>query len=279
MMTVYYTDRHFITIDGGDGQFDFLEMHQNKIEKGMTVIVKGEPSGDKARRQAIAQNGAELGIISPLDWYKMMELDDPQKLYDNFVKFKANPMQLAMDLGSQEQDRDAIMDFTELMAGRTVKQRDDITPQYLDSLRKQMISDAFLDPKLPNKTKIAVIEFAREAMMRLALRTELDEASDAPLDPEPLPAPVQATLPMQQPQPMMGQPQMGLPPQMQSAPAAPQSPSPIGTPLPQVGMPPGMGAGGIQGVMQAANAPQPGINLSPGVQPTTGVNIGMLTPR
>jgi hypothetical protein len=276
MMTVWYTEKHYMTIDGGDGQFDFIEMHQNKIEQGMTVLVKGQSSGDKARLQAIAQNGAELKFLSPLDWYKYMDLDDPQRLYDNLVKWTTNAAQLAMDLGSQEQDRDAVMDFSELMAGRKVKQRDDITPQYLDSFRKQMISDDFLSPKLSNKIKMAVITFAQEAMVRLALRTELDEASDAPLMPEPLPPTVQATLPQQPMQPM-GQPQAGLPPQMQpQAPAAPGA-SPIGTPLPQVGAPMQPGAG-IQGVMQTANAGQ-GINLSPQVQPQAGVDISALTPR
>lgn len=279
MMTVWYTDKHFVTIDGGDGQFDFIEMHQDKIEKGMTVLVKGEPSGDKARREAKAQNAAELGILAPIDYYKLMEFDDPQKLYDNFMKFKTSPQSIAMDLSNSEQDREAIMDFTELMDGKPVKQRDDITPEYLDSFRKQMISDAFLDPKLPKKVRLAVIEFAQEAMTRLALRTELDEASDAPLTPEPLPPAIQATLPPPAPQPMgqpMGQPQMGMPPAM---PPQPPGASPIGTPLPQVGVPAQPGAG-IQGVMQMAAQPsQPGINLSPTVQPQSSVNIASLTPR
>lgn len=274
-MTVYYTDKHFITIDGGDGQFDFLEMHQNKIEKGMAVCVYSEPSGDKARREAKAQNAAELGILAPIDYYKMMDFDDPQKLYDNYLKFKANPQQMIMDLSNDQQDRDAIMDFAELMAGRKVEQRDDITPQYLDQFRKKMISDEFLDPKLSKKVKMTIIQFAQEAMTRLALRTELDEASDAPLNPEPLPPAVQATMPQALP---MGQPQTGLPPGMQPPAPAPPGASPIGTPLPQVGIPQQPGAG-IQGVMQMAGSPQPGPNLSPTVQPQASIDIGALTPR
>lgn len=289
MITVWYTEKHTITADGGDGQFDFLEMHQDKIEQGMTVKVYAEPSGDKARTESIAQNGAEIEFLSPLDWYKMMHLDDPQKLYDNLVKWKSNPQSLAMDLSNDEQNQDAIMDFTALMKGEKVEQRDDITPAYLDQFRKQMISDEFLDPKskITNKIKKAIIAFANTAMLRLALRTELDEASDAPLPPEPLPPEIQATLPPPPPpqpaMPMTGmpmQPQPGMPPQQPMAPpmqgAMPPglAPNPMGgTPLPAVG---------IQGVMQQANQPpvQPSApNLSPTVQPQASMDIGSLTPR
>lgn len=296
MFVVWYTKKHYMTIDGGDGQFDYLEMHQDQIEKGMTVRVFDQSTGDKARDEAKAQNAADLGILAPIDYYKMMHWDDPQKLYDNFLKYKSNPQQLSMDLANQEQDEDAIKDFDELMKGNKVEQRDDITPQYLDQFRKKMISDDYLDPKKTSKKiKKAIIAFANSAMLRLALRTEIDEGSDAPLNPEPLPPDVQATMPQQQPQQMMlpqmpmGQPmqpgmpmQQGapqqMPPQGQPMPMAQQppmaAPNPAqvaGTALPQVGLP----APGIQGVMQQSH----GINLSPDVQPHPGIDIGSLTPR
>lgn len=286
MITVYYTEKHTITADGGDGQFDFLEMHQDKIKKGMTIKVYSEPSGDKARTEAVAQNAAELGVLAPIDYYKMMHMDDPQKLYDNYTKYKTNPQALAMDLSSDEQDRDAIMDFTALMQGEKVEQRDDITPAYLDQFRKQMISDQFLNEKVSNKIKKGIIDFATVAMTRLAIRSELDEASDAPLPPPPLPPEIQATMPPPAPimpgmagipgspaQPMpMGQ-QSPMQPQVPMQPMAPPMGSnPLGGALPQVGVPP---LGGIQGVMQQAGAP----NLSPDVQPQASIDIGSLTPR
>lgn len=284
MITVWYSEKHMITADGGDGQFDFLEMHQDKIEQGMTIKVYAEPSGDKARTESIAQNGAEIEFLSPLDWYKMMHLDDPQKLFDNLIKWKTNPQGLTMDLSSDEQNRDAIMDFKSLMRGEEVKQRDDINPAYLDQFRKDMISDEFLDPKskITNKIKKTIIEFANTAMLRLAIRTELDEASNAPLPPEPLPPEIQATLPpppapMMPPAMPMGQQPMqpGMPPvqpmqpPMQGVPPG-MAPNPMGgTPLPAVG---------IQGVMQQAAQPT-APNLSPTVQPQASVDIGSLTPR
>lgn len=282
MITVWYTDNHYVTIDGGDGQFDYIEMHQDKVEKGMTIRVGSQSSGDKARKEAITQNAAELGIIAPIDYYKGMSMDDPQKLYDNFLKYKSNPQQLGMDLSKDDQDQDAIMDFKRLLAGDKVDQRDDITPQYLEQFRKLMITDEFLNPKkTKRKVKLAVIQFANDAMIRLALRTELDEATNAPLPPEPLPPEVQATLPpAQPPQPMQPPVVPGQPPISQPGQPAMPTPSPqaaSGTPLPQLGMGASVGTG-IQGVMQQASQPQ-SINLNPSVQPQASVDINALTPR
>ena len=292
MVCVWYTENHTITADGGDGAFDFLEMHQDKIKKGMTVRVYAEPSGDKARSEAIAQNAAELKIISPLDYYKMMHMDDPQKLFDNFVKFTSNPQSMAMDVLSDEQDRDALDDFSALMTNEKVDQRDDITPAYLDQFRKEMISDEFLVGKMvngklvktPKSVKKNIIEFVNDAMIRLALRTELDEATNAPLPPEPLPPEVQATMPPQPPAPQPGMPPQGQPamitPMPQGQPGQPPMQQPGMPQQPMAGAPPSvnpMPPVGIQGVMQQANAGGP--NLNPNAQPSPQMDISQLTPR
>lgn len=284
MICVWYTDSHTLTAESGDGAFDYLEMHQDKIENGMTVRVYAEPSADRARLEAIAQNAFNAEAIAPIDYYKMLRLKSPQKLYDNLVAWKTNPQKLAMDLDDESMDADAIMDFSDLIKGNKVEQREDITPQYLDTFRKQMINDTFLSKKTKKSIKTKVIEFANQAMINLAVRTELDEASDAPLPPEPLPPDVQATLPPPPaPAPMM--PGMGMPP-MPGQPMAPppmpgaMPPAPQGMPMqpPQIGAagplpPPPMG---IQGALQTANSAP---NLNPNVQPQPVMDISQMTPR
>ena len=285
MIAVYYTDEHTLTAEGGDGNFDFITMHQDKIKKGMTIRVYSKPSGDKAREEAIAQNSADLGFSSPLDYYKDMHLDNAQTRYDNLVKWKTQPQELTMDMNNDEMDEDAVVDFTSLLAGDKVEQRDDITPQYLDSFRKQMISDDFLNAKKSIQNNI--ISFIRVATIKLGIRNELDEASNEPLPPLPLPPQVQATLPAPAPSaplmpgmppsqaPMMPAPQPGMPPP-QAAPPGGLG----GSPLPPVGVPPL----GIQGALQTAQqapAPQPGgsVNLNPTAQPMPAMDISQLTPR
>lgn len=238
MMTVWYTDKHYATINSGDGDFDFIEMHKNKIEKGMSVKVQAGTTlpFDKARQEAVAQNAAELGFLSPYDYYDLMHIDDKQKRYDNLMKWKTNPQGLAMDLAADQADRQAIVDFTELMAGDKVKDREDPTPEYIEQMRKLMISDEFLKAKTAIRN--AVVKFVEKAAMSLQLRTQLDQMSAPP--PPPAPA--------------MPPPGIGQPPAPGGAPMPPQAP-PAGSP--------------IQGIMQSPTAP----NLNPSVpQPPTGLS-------
>jgi hypothetical protein len=270
MMLVYYSESHYRTVNGGDGNFDHIEMHRNKIESGMTVTVQAGTTlaFDKARQEAVAQNAAELGLLAPYDYYRLMHMEQPQKLYDNLMKWKTNPQQLAVDLGNEEEDHDAIIDFTELINGRAAEQREDITPAYIEQFRKKMITDQFLSANKKNQQK--VINFVLKAAEALALRTAIDQASSQPEPPEPLPSQVDKTM---LPMPAVNQPGGAMPPVMPGAPMMPQA-------APPAGLLPAAAAPGIQGVMQMAQqpAPQPAApNLNPS-QPMPPQTVASLPP-
>ncbi len=241
MITVWYSSKHYATVNGGDGNFDFIEMHKNKIESGMTVKVESGTTlpFDKARQESVAMNLVNAGLLSPYDVYKLLHMDNPQKLYDNFVKWKTSPQELAMDVDNDDTDRMAIVDFTELMAGKKVEQRDDVSQEYIEQMRKLMISDKFL-LETKTSTQKAIIKFVQEAVNKLSIRTELDELSSTePPTPEPLPAPVAATFPPAPPMPagMPGQiAPAGLPPAPGALPPSPGMPPGIAPPM--GGMPP-----------------------------------------
>lgn len=262
MILVWYTEKHKLTADGGDGNFDFLEMHRDNIEPGMTIRVYAKPSSDKAREEAVTQNAADVGFLAPIDYYKGMHMDDPQKLYDNLVKWKTSPQQLAMDVKNDEEDKDALQDFAMLMGGQKPAQRDDITPEYLEQFRKKMISDDFLKAKQTIKQK--VITFVQQSAQSLAMRDELNEASNEPLPPPPLPPEVQQTLPPPPP-PALSMPMTG---------GVPMPPAQPMVDVPQMTPPPL----GIQSVMQNAQQLSPP-NLNPNAQPQGAVDITQLTPR
>lgn len=269
MILVYYTEPHFRTINGGDGTFDHIEMHRNKIDAGMTVTVQAGTTlaFDKARQEAVAQNAAELGFLAPYDYYRLMHMDQPQKLYDNLMKWKTNPQQLAVDIGNDDQDLDALMDFTELMHNRTPDQREDITPEYLEQFRKKMITDEYLNAK--KKTQQKVIDFVLKAAESLAMRSAIDQLSSEPEQPESLPKQVEATV-MPPAMPMSGVggeglPQMPVPGAMQ--PASPAPAMPMGAPAP-----------GIQGALQMAQQPTSvAPNLNPS-RPAPPASVSSLPP-
>jgi len=281
MMAVWYDEKHYATVNGGDGNFDYIEMHKDKIDKGMTVNVMAGTTlpFDKSRQEAVAQNAAQLGLISPYDYFKLMHMENPQKLYDNLIKFKSDPQTLAVDLADDTASREAIVDFTELMAGKKPDFRENPTAQYIEQMRKLMISDEFFNAK--EKIQQAVIDFVKKERDSLAIRTALEQvSSDEEKQTQPVPQSVQAT--MLQPNPAIMQPGA---PQM----TPPQMGAPTGMPpqmtqgMPPQGMPPAMPGGmpemppmppqGIQGVMQQA-AP----SLQPAGPPQPQPNIGNLPP-
>lgn len=241
MITVWYDEKHYATVNGGDGNFDFIEMHKSKVESGMTVRVQSGTTlpFDKQRQESVAMNLVKEGLLSPYDVYKLLHMDNPQKLYDNFVKWKTQPEQLAMDIASNESDRMAIVDYTELMAGKKPKQREDSTPEYIEQFRKLMITDEFLNAT--KKQQNDVIEFLKKAIDSLALRTTLEEMSVTP----------EQQQAQQPPMPQAPPPPQGLPPQPpQGLPPQPIQPPPSGSP--------------IQSILQTQPQPQPRVdNLPP----------------
>jgi hypothetical protein len=260
MMTVWYTEPHYATVNGGDGKLDFIEMHKNKIEKGMLVKVQSGTTlpFDKARQESVAVNLLKMGVISPYDGYKLLHMDDPQQLYDNFMKWKSDPSQLAMDIATNDADADAVVDWTELMSGRVPEDRDDPTKEYIEEMRKLLITDEFMDSK--KKIQNNVIKFINKAVDKFELQSELHELSGAPEEPQPLPPQVLATgvpqiqLPMPQ---MPGIPPQGMP---QAMPPQPMGQPPV-PPSPMQAIMQQPAPGGVPPVPPSGAPAQPSVNL------------------
>jgi len=261
MITVWYTEKHYVTVNGGDGRFDFIEMHRDKIEKGMMVKVQSGTTlpFDKSRQESVAVNLLKIGVISPYDGYKLLHMDDPQQLYDNFMKWKSDPTQLAMDIATNDANSDAVVDWTQLMNGQTPEDREDPTHEYIEQMRKLLISDEFMKAK--PKIQGITIKFINKAIDKFQLQQELHQMSQAPEQERPLPPQVLATG-VQQVQPMQ-------PPMPMGAPAG----QPMPPQAPQMGMPPSQSP--MQAIMQqptaAPGVPPVSANGAP-VQPN--VNLG-----
>lgn len=271
MMAVWYDEKHFFVYNGGDGEFDYVTISRDLIDKGIAVTVKSGTTlpFDKGRQEAVALQMAKMGLLSPLDVYKMLHMPNPQQLYDNYAKFKTQPQDLARDAMEESDSNDAYVAFVDIMAGKPAPSPDDCTKEFVLSLRKLMLRDEFL--KADRKKQKAFLDFVEKAISSLELRTSLDQMSQggiAELKPE---VPIQPPQPEQpQMQPMMpgaapGQ-MPGLPPQPGMMPpgAAPgMMPPPQGLPqgLPPMGMPPQMPP-------QLGAIPQPQV---PPVQPPSAI--------
>lgn len=177
MMVVWYDSEHYFVYNGGDGEFDYVTMKRDLIEDGIAVSVKSGTSlpFDKSRQEAVALQLAKMGMISPLDLYRDLHMDNVQKRYDNWYKWKTDPATLARDANDAMDDSEAYVDFVELMNGRPCKPRDDAKAEHILTHRKQMLTDGFLKSK-PEYQK-AFITHVQKELESLELRTTLDQMS------------------------------------------------------------------------------------------------------
>ncbi len=191
MMKVHYTEKHYFTYNGGAGEFDHVVMSRNLMDEDIAVSVK---SGsmlpfDKQRAQAIALQLAQIGVIDPYNLFKDLGMNNPQKRYDAFVKWKTSPQELSRDNDNDTQDMEAYVDFVEILAGQKVEPREDITTEHLLTHRKQMISDKFFKAK--PKVQLAMIAHVQGEVDSLARRTGLESLAQmgaealSPMNPEP----------------------------------------------------------------------------------------------
>ena len=198
--------------------------------------------------------------ISLLDAYKQLQLDNPQQLYDNWAKQKADPMSLARDALDIVDESEAYVIYHDIMAGQKVEKKENPNKEYVLALRKLMLNDDFIHAKKDKQKKF--LDYVNECLDSLEVRTELDMATDtepaaqalrpsAPL--QPLQPPMQPGMPMggqgmPMPPPGMGQPGMMAPPQgmpMQPPPMMPPQGPPMGVPPAPPMTPQSVFAGGL----------------------------------
>lgn len=242
MMVVWYDEKHFFTYNGGDGEFDYIVLNRELFEDGIAVSVKSGTTlpFDKSRQEAVALQLAKMGMISPLDLYRDLHMDKTQQRYDNWFKWKTDPMSLARDADEEIADDKAYIDFVELMNGKPAKPRDDASKEHILTHRKQMLTDVFL--KAPRAKQMKMLEHVEKELTSLEMRSVLDQMSSVGpelLDPsvplqnvQPPGQPMQPGQPPQQP-PMPGQ-MPGMPPAMPPPPMGAPQPGPVtaGTGLP-----------------------------------------------
>lgn len=236
MMRVHYTKKHWFVYNGGDGDFDHIVLTRHMIDKGMQINVRSGTTlpFDKARQESIAMNLAKMGLISPIDLYKDLHMDNPQQRYDNWYKFKSDPQGLARDLDNKQQDGQAYIEFVEIMNNaKDVKPFDEATQEHILTHRKQMITDEFLNA--PRKQQNALLELVQKELQSLVLRQQLDELSQ-PVGQKP-------ETPTGAPRTAPSSPPMGLP----------TSGAPVGAPAP---------IPSIGGIMQASGG-VPQVNVPP----------------
>jgi hypothetical protein len=281
MMVVHYTDKHYMTMSDGDGSFDYVVMHRNAIEPGASVRVTAGSSlpFDKSREEAITLNLAKEGLLAPIDVYKGLHMPNPQKMYDNWAKYKTDPQSLAKDSLNQLDDTEAYIEYVEIMDGKKVEPKENASTEHILAHRKQMMTEEFLTKGKNKKILKAMTKLVTAEVNSLQLRTDLDQISQQgaeallPQSPQAPPPPTDAQASGAQPilgmiTPPGAVPGMIAPPGVQPLP-------PMGGGAPMA-PPPGMGPSGAGGPPPPGppppfgQGPPPGGGGAPGIQTIMG---------
>jgi hypothetical protein len=239
MMYVWYTEDHFYPYLDSDGSFERLIIKQYYFDEGMRAGVKEQSTiaFDKNREQSLALHLAEKNQLSLLDVYRILGFENPQKLYDNWVKQQKSPFELARDANEDYDESEAYAEFLDIINGKDRPEKRNISREYILTLRKLMLDDKFLDPKLKSKYRNAFIKRINDYLDKYELKTSLDQLGQedmqkiAPGQQVPPPMPEQQFTQMMNPQPM------GMPPGMQPPPQGPPQGPPMQPPMP-FGSPP-----------------------------------------
>lgn len=175
MMIVWYDEAHHFTYDSGDGDFDYITLKRGLIEQGIRVKASKPANPDRSRIEAIVLKLFEKGGISLLDVYKLLQLDNPQQLYDNWAKQKVDPASLARDALDVVDQSEAYIAFYDIMEGKKVDAKENPTKEYILSLRKLMINTDFLDAKVSEQKRF--MKYVSETIDTYDKMQQLDEAS------------------------------------------------------------------------------------------------------
>lgn len=258
MFIVWYTEEHSFVHDSGDGEFDYITLKRGLIEEGIRVKAGRPANPDRARVEAIILALLKQKAVSLLDAYRLLQLDNPQQLYDNWAKQQQDPMALARDAIGVVDDSAAFVIFKDIMDGKKVEQKDNPTKEYILSLRKLMINDEFLVAPLAKQKSF--MDYVSKCLDSLEVREQLDQAGQQdptgqnldpqvplpPLPPPPMPMgmPGMGGMPMppmgapgMMPPAPMGQPPMGMPPMQPPTPSSVMAPPPAPPAPPEPAMP------------------------------------------
>lgn len=232
MMFVWYDDEHFFNYMDSDGGFEKIVIKRYYFDDGMRVNAEGGSTiaFDKNREQAMMIHFMDKDQISYLDAYRIAGWKNPQKLYDNWAKQKANPFELVRDANDAYDAGDAYAEFLEILNGKMPKFKDDASKDFILTLRKMQLTDKFL--KAPAKYQQAFLKRLQEYLDRFELRTSLDQLSQidiAKIGQQNIPPP----MPDQQFHQMLQGPPPGPPT------GGPPGPGQMPPGMPPQGMPPG----------------------------------------
>lgn len=188
MMMVWYDEEHYKNLKGDDGKFIQVAMSSKVLDPklGIAVTAGSAQPVDKARQSQIALKLGQLGFITnPYIMFEMLDLPNASKLAQQELEFRADPSATVQSLKTDEVDRLAFADILVLADGKTPEVRNEVSPEYMNYMRKFMMSGEYRE--LDAKTKQGFTKFVTESLKIMDEQLAMEQSQVGPAGSEPAP--------------------------------------------------------------------------------------------
>lgn len=188
MMMVWYDEEHYKNLRDDDGQFIQVAMSSKVLDPklGIAVTAGSAQPVDKSRKAQIALKLGQLGFITnPYIMFEMLDLPNASKLAQQELEFRADPSATVQSLKTDEVDRQAFADILVLSDGKTPKVRNEVPAEYMNYMRKFMMSGDYRD--LDTKTKQNFVKFVTESLKVMDEQLAMEQSQVGPAGTEAAP--------------------------------------------------------------------------------------------
>lgn len=161
MVYRYFDDVQYYNFIGDDGEFEHLAISQDRIAKNLGIKIKIKSGSslpvDRSQKMAQALELAKMQRIGTERLYKELGVEKPEEAYKEFLRERLLPF---ADLGEMDKDifdREADEDLQLVIGGKTPKDREDITDDYLLHIQEYLMTQQY--EQLPQAAQAKVTQF------------------------------------------------------------------------------------------------------------------------
>src|ERR1700741_421366 len=181
MMMVWYDENHYKNLKGDEGEFIQVAMSSKKLDPklGISVTAGSAQPVDKTRKAQIYLKLGQLGFITnPYLMFEGLGLPNARKLAQQELEFRMDPAATVNELKTDEVDRMAFEDILVLTDGKQPKVRNEVSPAYMNYVRKFMMSGDYRD--LDRSTKQGFVKFVTESLKVMDEQLAMEQSQVQP---------------------------------------------------------------------------------------------------
>lgn len=193
----YFDEEHYYNFMGSDGKFEQLVISSDRLAKNAGIEIDVEEGSnlpvDRSQKRAVIKMLFEAGKYPTLQAYKDLGIDNPEDVYEQYLKELTDPAAAIADARKKLFDREAEQDLDVVIGGKVPDEREDISPEYVQYLNDYLLTDKYrmLKPNEQQSVSQFIQMVTAKAQLKLAkLATQQPiPPSQPPMGPDGQPVP------------------------------------------------------------------------------------------